>query len=560
MKLVHGFRRGSLRGDLFGGVTAAVVALPLALAFGVASGAGPIAGLYGAIFVGFFAALFGGTPSQVSGPTGPMTVVMAAVVMKYANDPALIFGVVVLGGLFQILFGAIRLGSLISLVPFTVISGFMSGIGVIIITLQLPPLFGYAAPPGILDAMKALPGFIASPNAGAMIVGFSTLAVVYLMPSRLTRIVPAPLVALTLGTLIVWKFMPEVPILGAIPTGFPEIRMPHFRADVIVDVIGTALVLALLGTLDSLLTSLVADSMTGTFHQSNRELIGQGIGNTLAGLFGGIPGAGATMRTVVNIRTGGTTPLSGMIHALILLAIVLGLGPLASSIPHAVLAGILIKVGVDIIDWGYLKRAARAPRPGVMVMFLTLGLTVFVDLIIAVAVGLVASSMLFIKRMQSLQMASIRTATGGQGEVVMTDEETSLLACYGESVMLCEFEGPFSFAAAKAITEKTSLVGSAKVVILDLSNVTLIDTSVALALEDAVSRVRQAGAQPLVVGLRAPVRQVLERLNVLSKLPSGTVVAGRMEALRKAGAMIASAASVERTPCWHPRPDQAPAD
>ncbi len=555
MKLVHGFRRGALRGDLFGGVTAAVVALPLALAFGVASGAGPIAGLYGAIFVGFFAALFGGTPSQVSGPTGPMTVVMAAVILKYANDPALAFGVVVLGGLFQILFGVVRLGSLISLVPFTVISGFMSGIGVIIITLQLPPLLGHVAPSGILETVMALPGIVAGLDPGAAAVGALSLALVSLMPARLTRILPAPLVALAVGTALVWNFMPDVPVLGTIPSGFPEFRIPHLRADVIIDVIGTALVLALLGTLDSLLTSLVADSMTGTFHQSNRELIGQGIGNTLAGLFGGIPGAGATMRTVINIRTGGTTPVSGMVHALVLLAIALGLGPLASHIPHAVLAGILIKVGIDIIDWGYLRRAWHAPRPGVMVMFLTLGLTVFVDLIIAVAVGLVASSMLFVKRMQALQMASIRTATGGRGEVAVTDEEKALLASFGESVMLCQFDGPFSFAAAKAITEKMSLVGAAKVVILDLSNVTLIDTSVALALEDAISRVRQAGAEPLLVGLRAPVRQVLQGLKVLAGLPPEAVVASRRDALKSAGTIIAAAP----TCAWQGRPDEAPA-
>ncbi len=537
MQLINGFRRDNLRGDFFGGVTAAVVALPLALAFGVASGAGPIAGLYGAILVGFFAALFGGTPSQVSGPTGPMTVVMATVVMQFADEPAIAFTVVVLAGLFQILFGVCRLGSLISLVPFTVVSGFMSGIGVIIIILQISPLFGHEAPSGgVVEIVLALPATLSKMEPHALAVGLLSLAIVTLTPARVTRIIPSPLIALIVGTLLVWNMLPDVPILGAIPSGFPEPHMPALDFAHIVDIVGAALVLALLGAIDSLLTSVVADTITGTLHKSNRELIGQGIGNAIAGLFGGIPGAGATMRTVVNVRAGGATPISGMVHAAVLLAIALGLGPVASHIPHAVLAGILIKVGIDIIDWGYLKRASRAPRPGVMIMFLVLGLTVFVDLIIAVTVGLIMSSMLFVLRMQKLQLANIRTATGARGEVPLREEEVALLAEYGDQIMLCQFEGPMSFAAAKGITQRVSLHSGVTAVVLDLSNVTLIDTSVAFALADAIGRVGRGGAKAYLVGLRAPVRKILNSLGVLDLLPESHVVPERMQALRMAAA------------------------
>lgn len=366
MKLFHGLHFGNLRGDIYGGLTAAVVALPLALAFGVASGAGPVAGLYGAIFVGFFAALFGGTPAQVSGPTGPMTVVMAGVITQYGHEPALAFTVVMLAGVFQILFGIFKLGRYVNLVPFPVISGFMSGIGCIIIILQLAPLLGHATPGGgPVAVLASLPGLVRTPHADAAIVGLITLAIVCFTPNRINRILPSPLTALVVGTVLVLVLLPGVPVLGPIPTGLPDPHLPTLTPEAVPGVVKSALVLALLGSIDSLLTSLIADNVTQTYHDSDRELIGQGIGNAIAGAFGAIPGAGATMRTVINVRTGGRTPLSGALHATVLLAIVLGLGRLAQHIPHAVLAGILIKVGIDIIDWPYLKRIREAPRAGV---------------------------------------------------------------------------------------------------------------------------------------------------------------------------------------------------
>ncbi|MGB1092930.1 MAG: SulP family inorganic anion transporter, partial [Oceanobacter sp.] len=365
---ITGLHFGNLKGDLFGGVTAAVVALPLALAFGVSSGAGAIAGVYGAILTGFFAALFGGTPSQVSGPTGPMTVVMAGVFTQFVaidpeTGPALAFTVVMLSGLFQIGFGVIRLGQYIAMVPFPVISGFMSGIGVIIISLQLAPLLGHAAQSSVVNSLVSLPENLASLNSTALMLGVLTLVIVMRCPARLARWIPSHLLALLIVTplSLVLFSSADLAVIGAIPTGLPELRLPTMSAELASQMVLSALMLAALGSIDSLLTSLVADNMTRSHHDSDRELIGQGIGNTVAGLFGGLPGAGATMRTVVNIRAGGSTPISGATHAVVLLVMVLGASPLAEEIPHAVLAGILIKVGIDIIDWDFLRRLPRAP-------------------------------------------------------------------------------------------------------------------------------------------------------------------------------------------------------
>jgi sulfate permease, SulP family len=542
MKIVNPPRFDNIRGDIYGGLTAAVVALPLALAFGVASGAGPMAGLYGAIIVGFFASLFGGTPSQISGPTGPMTVVMALIVTQYAGHPGVAFTVVMMGGLFQILFGILRLGQYISLVPFTVISGFMSGIGVIIIILQLPQLMGHPAPSGgIIGAIGDLPSIAAAVNWQAFLGGAVALAIVIFTPPRISRKMPSPLIALVAGTTLVWLMLPGAPILGDIPTGLPALQAPAFSWTLLPEMIVSALILALLGTIDSLLTSLIADNITRTHHEPERELVGQGIGNLVAGLFGAIPGAGATMRTVVNIRAGGLTALSGMIHALVLLAVVLGLGPLAGHIPHAVLAGILIKVGFDIIDWSYLRKVHRAPRIGVVLMFVVLGLTVFVDLIIAVTVGIIAASLLFVKRMSDLQLQNIQAADGTLGEVPMTADERDILDRHPRSILLYSFSGPVSFGAAKGMTKKLLLGEHRKVLILDLSDVTHIDTSGAFAIEDIIVKARDLSLPVYLVGMRAPVQDILHRLGVLDLVSAEHRHVTRLAALRTAAETISDA-------------------
>jgi SulP family sulfate permease len=543
VSLIHGLSFKHFRGDLYGGLVAAVVALPLALAFGVASGAGATAGLYGAIFVGLFAALFGGTPAQVSGPTGPMTVVMAGLIAQFGQEPSLAFTAVILGGGLQILLGLSGVGQYITLMPYPVISGFMSGIGVIIIILQAGPLVGHAAQSGgVLPTLVMLPSFMAHPIVDALVLGLVSLACVYGTPERLGKMVPPPLLALLAGTILGVVAFPAAPVIGSIPTNFPLPVLPSLHLDAVKVVIGQAIVLAVLGSIDSLLTSLVCDNMTRTRHDSNRELIGQGVGNAVAGFFGGLPGAGATMRSVVNIRTGGRTPISGSFHALILLAVLLGLGPLAERIPLAVLAGILVKVGVDIIDWRFLKHVAQAPRADVTIMVVVCGMTVLADLIMAVAVGLVLASVLFVKRMADLELMNLRVITDRTAESLLTEEEAAVLGRHEGQIILIHIDGPMSFGSAKDMVrrlEGVSRWSSFRVVVLDLSDVPAIDGTAALAVEDMI-RMAQAYHQHLVlVGMQPVVTKVLAGLGVLQLLPPDHHHARRLDALRHAAQLAA---------------------
>ena len=548
------FDFSNLKGDIFGGLTAGVVALPLALAFGEASGAGPIAGLWGAIFVGFFAALFGGTGSQVSGPTGPMVVVFAGVYASLGGSPALVFAAVVLAGLLQILFGIFRLGQYIRLVPYPVISGFMSGIGCIIIALQLSRLFGHEPEGGgTIPALSAIPGAVMDPNWAALAIGVVTLVAIFAWPKTWGKYVPGALAALIIGTLLS-LVLKGAPILGDIPTGFPSFVMPALTQESFLIVLEAAFILAVLGAIDSLLTSLVADNMTRTRHNSDRELIGQGIGNTVAGLFGAIPGAGATMRTVVNIRTGGQTKISGMLHSLILLAVVISLAPLASQIPHAVLAGILVKVGYDIIDVSYLRRAHRGPRWDLALMALVLGLTVFVDLITAVAVGVVLAALAFVKKMADDQLK----AFGEASPRITTEEERALLDQADGRITMFDFGGPLSFGAAADVGHhvREQVKGKANAIILDFSRVPFIDVSAARAVETIACDARQAGKSVYVTGMNDDVHKVLAGLEADHCLPADGRYDHRIDALRAAVAVIAGA----KTKAASDTPSLAPAE
>ena len=499
----------NLRGDITGGLTAGIVALPLALALGVASGLGPIAGLYGAIAVGFFAALFGGTPSQISGPTGPMLVVLAGLFASLSGDAALIFTAVMLAGLMQIAFGFLGVGQYIRLVPYPVISGFMSGIGAIIIILQLGRLLGHEPPGGTIGALSYLPTALADINFATLALGLGTLVIAYKWPPSLGKYVPGALAALIIGTLV--SLALSVPVLGAIPTGLPSLHLPVFDQSKALLILEAAFILAVLGAIDSLLTSLVADNMTRTRHDSNKELIGQGIGNTFAGLIGGIAGAGATMRTVVNIRSGGKYNLSGMIHALVLLAIVLGLSPLAAQIPHAVLAGILVKVGLDIIDWSYLKRAHKGPRWDFALMLTVLGLTVFVDLITAVGVGVVFAALAYVKQIAQLQIEELKKIP----EALNDPEENALLEKLKDKVSIFSFGGPLSFGAAADVGHhvREQVKPGSKVTILDFSRVPTMDVSAAMAVETVTSDALAAGRKLVICGANVDVNKVLESIN-----------------------------------------------
>lgn len=537
----------NLRGDIMGGVTAGVVALPLALALGVASGAGPVAGLYGAMMLGFFAALLGGTGAQISGPTGPMVVVFAGLVASLGGDMlggdavssgvTLIFTAAFLAGILQILFGFMGIGSYIKLVPYPVISGFMSGIGAIIIILQLGRLAGHDVPGNPVTALRELPSHLSDINSLSLIIGGLTLATVFTWPAKIGKFIPAPLAALAVGTVasLFFDLSPALR-LGDIPTGLPSaLLLPDigaiFGANGFI-IIEAALVLALLGSIDSLLTSLVADNMTRERHHSSRELVGQGIGNTLAALIGGIPGAGATMRTVVNIRAGGRTRLSGMTHGALLLLIILGLGDVASVIPHAALAGILIKVGYDIVDWTYLKKAHKGPRWDLGLMAAVLGLTVFVDLITAVAVGVFLAAIAYVKQIADMQLASI----GKRGDRVESDEEKILFDQAGTGLSAFVFSGPLSFGAVADLGHQVreSANGVSRAMLLDFTYVAFIDVSAANAVETILCDARAAHKKVFIAGVNAKVMDVLSGLNALHCLPDNSQFATRLDALKAA--------------------------
>ncbi len=481
-----------IRDDLFAGLTVAVVALPLALAFGVASGAGALAGLYGAIFAGFFAALTGGTPRQVSGPTGPMTVVMAIVIPHFAPDISIAFLVVILAGAMQISLGKLGIGKYINLMPQPVISGFMSGIGVIIILLQLGALIGYATPPGgIVDKLFALPSMLPQSNFSALILGTMSILIIVFIPPTLKRYIPPALIALVVGTVLGTFVFTSAPTIGDIPSAFPTLRIPTIDIDRFVDVIKFAFVLAILGSIDSLLTSLVADNMTRTTHDPNKELVGQGIGNMVAGFFGGLPAAGATMLTMVNIRSGSHGRMSGVLHGVFLLLIVLLFSDIASKIPLAVLGGILVMVGINIIDWHSIKRLSIAPVSEVLIMSSTLILTVFVDLTIAVIVGFVISSVLLTYR---IGLAFNRTSVLYDDIATvadLTEAERQIITQFNQPVSLYKMDGTFSFSAARHVSNTLLNNVQQGTLIIDMSRVVLTDSSACHTLKETIDRLNE---------------------------------------------------------------------
>ncbi|WP_017324347.1 SulP family inorganic anion transporter [Synechococcus sp. PCC 7336] len=542
MKLFHGLRFDNLRGDAFGGVTAAIVALPLALAFGVSSGAGAITGLYGAILIGLFAALFGGTPSQISGPTGPMTVVMATVFTAVAaadsseNSIALAFTIVMLGGLFQILFGVLRLGKYITLIPYTVVSGFMSGIGAIIISIEIGPLLGYPGAGSAIASLQQVPNNLVNLDPISTGLGLLTLAIVLFYPRRLNRILPAPLTALIVSTLVSVLLFPDSDILriGEIPTGLPQLHLPRLELSQLKLAISYGLTLATLGAIDSLLTSLVADNITRTQHDSDRELIGQGIGNLVSGLFGGLPGAGATMRTVVNVQAGGKTPISGVIHALVLLVVLLQAGPLTATIPHAVLAGILLKVGIDIIDWGFLKRAHKISLRAAGIMYGVMLLTVFVDLITAVAVGVFVANLFTIQRQTEVLSKDVKAIKSPEDDDSLSHEARELLRKADGRILLFSLSGPMSFGAAKTISRRLAIVGSYDALILDVTGVPLLGVTASLAIENMVRESVARHRRVYIVGAKDEVESRLKRLDVFDRLPAENRLDNRLEALQLA--------------------------
>ena len=522
----------TLRGDLFGGVTAAVVALPVALAFGVATGLGAAAGLYGAIGVGFFAAVFGGTRTQISGPTGPMTIAMAVVITTHASTPGEAFAVVVLGGLLQVLLGVLRAGRFVIYTPYVVISGFMSGVGIIIMLMQALPFLG--VPPvsgGPIAVLRALPDAVANLDPSSLALGSVALAVAVLWPKRLAKYLPGLLVALLAGTALSVLWLSDVSVIGEVPSGLPRIRAEWPGLGFLLGAVQPALILALLGSVDSLLTSLVADSLTGTQHSSNRELVGQGIGNMVSGLFGGLPGAGSTTGTVTNIRAGGTTRLSGAICALLVLGLMLGLGGYVEPVPHAVLAGIVIRVGWDIIDWPLVTRIHRLRRAHLIIMLLTLGMTVFVDLVTAVAFGLIAAGMVHARQLESLELDSVVSVPVLDQVFFAGHPEEEEMDPYAARVGVVRLKGNFTVASSQKLY--SAIGGDIKeheVVVFDFSEATHIDDSAAMTISRLILTAGKQDTPCIAMGVSGQAAKTLNALDTLRDLPDDHIVAGMDEA------------------------------
>jgi SulP family sulfate permease len=584
----------NLRGNLFGGITAGIVALPLALAFGVQSGLGPDAGLYGAIFIGFFAALFGGTNTQISGPTAPMTAVSMVVVAGIiaANDGNVeqalpyILLVFLLAGLLQVVLGVIGIGKYIKYIPYPVVSGFMTAIGVIILITQILPILGYytgddsayieqfkpeaeevlldkilkeeagegilvledfketvvraeriteaeilqeartlasSNSSGVIGAINTLPRALSNINWLELILGLVTVFIIFGF-KRITTKVPSTLVALlvvsTGAVLLKLDYRP----IEQIPSGFPLPNLDmfaQFSFGQISPYVFTALTLAFLGAIDSLLTSVVADNMTKTKHKPNRELIGQGIGNSIAAVFGGIPGAGATIRTVVNINSGGTTRLSGMVAALLLLVVLLALGPIASQIPAAVLAGILITVGIGVMDYKGLKAIPNMPRTEIIVMLVVLVLSVFWNLVYAVGIGLVLASLIFMKKIGETTAArSQLVPLGGSDELDMPwRDEMEFPKQLNEEVFIKRLDGPLFFGNTDDFQELAKGVPqTATHVIIRMGKVPYMDQSGLYAMEESLYRFNKQKINVLFINLQAQPRLMLESIDIIPDL------------------------------------------
>nr|WP_274612055.1 SulP family inorganic anion transporter [Vibrio diabolicus] len=537
----------NFKGDVFGGVTTAIISLPLALAFGVASGAGAEAGLWGAIMVGLFASLFGGSNTLISEPTGPMTVIMTAVLTsmmaKYPETGmAMTFTVVMMAGAFQILLGTLKLGKYVTLMPYSVISGFMSGIGVILIILQLSPLMGHAAPSGgVLGTLSALPETISNLKFSELFLGLLTLGILFFFPKQYRKYVPAQLVALVAVTLLsVMLFDTEdIRRIGEIPAGLPSLVAPHIDPDMFVEMVIDALVLGTLGCIDTLLTAVIGDSLTRKEHDSDKELRGQGLANMISGLFGALPGAGATMGTVTNIQVGARSPLSGVIRALMLALVVLVAGGLTEPIPMAVLAGIAVYVGFNILDWSFIQRAHKVSFSGMAVMYCVMLLTVFVDLIVAVGLGVFISNIIIIERLSREQARQVKAISDAdEDDVPLTDSERGLLDRANGKVLFFYLSGPMIFSVSKAISRQHSSISDYDVMILDLTDVPMIDVTVGLALENAIKDALDANCAVYLLCPNERTREQLEKFHVIDLVPNDNMYQFRYEALNAAVAHV----------------------
>ncbi len=536
----------TLRGDILGGITAAVVSLPVALAFGLAAGLDPAAGIYGAIAVGFFAAVFGGTRSLISGPTGSMTVAMAVIVASHADNIAEAFTIVIMAGLIQILLGLLQIGRYVTYTPYSVISGFMSGVGVIIILVQTLPFLGAeVAAGGPIGTLRNFTDVIEHFEGSALGIAAATLGVAMLWPRKFDQYLPSTLVALGIGSLMGVLWLTDAPVIGAIPTALPTFQLPEISPGVVVRSIEPALVIALVGSVDTLLTALVGDSMTRTRHNPSRELLAQGIGNVFTGFIRGLPGSGATPSTVANIRAGGWTFVSGVVSVAILLILVMVLGDYVASIPNAVLAGILVKVAIDTIDWRFVTRMHRVQREHLVVMLLTLGLTVFLDLVAAVAVGMIAAAVTSARQFERLEMDSVISVPlldqSFFGSAEGSEEGDEDIDEFSARVGLVALKGSFTVASSsKLIDTIGGDIRDHEVVILDFSDTVYVDDSAALVVEQLIETAILQDTHCIVMGLSGLPANNLRALDVLKRVPRDQIVETWDEARETAATLLAT--------------------
>ncbi|MFT5757111.1 MAG: SulP family sulfate permease [Alteromonadaceae bacterium] len=527
LSLSH-FNKQTIKGDIFGALTSTIVALPFALAFGVTSGAGANAGIYCAIITGLFASLFGGTNQQISGPNTGLTVAMVAILTSFISQSpdhglAIAFTVVSLAGLFQMLFGIFKLGKYFILVSYPVISGFTSGIGILIIISQIEPLFGYTVP----EIQLSL-GALTNTNT---LLGLACLFVIFLWPQKYNRVVPASIIAVVGATLFYVLSGTEIPVVGAISNELPSLNLPIWDINLAGEMITSALLIATLSTLDSLMTSLTVDSICNELHDSDQELVGQGIGNIMAGLFGALPGGGATMRTVTNLRAGGTTPLSGILHAIFILVIALWAGEYTAYIPIAVLAAILMHVGINIIDWNFLKRIHQIPHFSVALMLSTMIMSVVFDLVTAVLVGVFIANLVTIRRLSEIQLDNIKLLTAKDAQHLPA-EEIQLLTSMDNSVQLLNISGPIGFGVARGLKQSVSKSCQNKTLLIDLTDARFVGITSTIAIEEIILSYQAQGQKILLSSICDRVRDDFDKLKLFEKVPAEHVFVSRIAALR----------------------------
>lgn len=520
--------------DLRGGLHAAAVALPMGLAFGVVSGLGPIAGIYSAVVTGVFAAVFGGTATQISGPTGPIAILMASVVASFGEQPAAVAGIVLLAGAVQIVFGVMKLGRYIALVPYPVTSGFATAVGCIIIVMQLNPLIGQPSVGDTVTAVTVLPSRLAQTNAAAVAVAIVCALACALTPARIRTVLPVHLAVLVAGSALVVLLGLDVPYIAQPGSLLPDFEFPPLVQLPWTEMWVAAVVLAMVSSLDSLLTSVAADSATQRFHDSDRELVGQGLGNVVVSMVGALPGSGSTFRTLANIRGGGCTPLSAVIHSLVLLALLLGLGGLIRYIPASVVAGILIYIGFGIIDFKYIARFPYVPRGGALIMLTVWFVALFVNVVTGAAVGFVMASLGFVKRMADLQLAAVDVSDEAREESRLSAAERAALDGSDRRTLLINLAGPVTFGAANRLYRRLANIAAYRAIVLDFSEVPHMDESGIIALENIIRAARNNGQQVLVAGLRRDIARSIIQFGLAPLLKACPRFGGRLEALEAA--------------------------